>query len=88
MRIEFWAAGSSETIMDAWAAKRGRGAQTRHMKDAQQKRPFLTNVDCSTIKTEGQPCSMVKAHASVSDEPAKLAVSAWMRGRQLVTTRL
>ena len=53
-----------------------------HMKDAQQKWPFLTNFDCSTIKTEGQLCSMVKTRASMSDEQAKRDVGAWMQGRQ------
>ena len=58
------------------ARKRG------HMRDAQQKWPFLTNYDCSTIKTEGQLSSMVKTRASLSDLQARLDVSAWMRGRQ------
>ena len=58
------------------ARKRG------HMRDAQQKWPFLTNYDCSTIKTEGQLSSMVKTRASLSDLQARLDVGAWMRGRQ------
>ena len=61
---------------EVMARKRG------HMKDAQQKWPFLTNFDCSTIKAEGQLCSMVKTRASMSDEQAKRDVGAWMQGRQ------
>jgi hypothetical protein len=53
-----------------------------HMKDAQQKWRFLTNFDCSTIKTEGQLCSMVKTRSSISEEQAKRDVGAWMLGRQ------
>jgi len=39
---------------DTVARKKG------YMKDAQQKWRFLTNYDLSSIKTEGQLCSMVK----------------------------
>jgi hypothetical protein len=52
-----------------------------HMKDAQAKWPFLTNFDCSTIKTEGQLCSMVKTRSSISEEQARLDVGSWMQGR-------
>jgi len=52
------------------------------MKGAQWKWPFLTNFDCSTIKTEGQLCSMVKTRASISDEGAKRDVGVWIQGRQ------
>ena len=60
---------------EGMARKRG------HMKDAQQKWPFLTNFDCSTIKTEGQLCSMVKTRSSISEEQARLDVGSWMQGR-------
>jgi hypothetical protein len=53
-----------------------------HMKDAQQKWQFLTNFDCSTIKTEGQLCSMVSTRSSISEDQAKLDVMAWMQGKQ------
>lgn len=53
-----------------------------HMKDAQQKWPFLTNFDCSTIKTEGQLSSMVSTRSSISEDQAKLDVTNWMHGKQ------
>lgn len=53
-----------------------------YMKDAQQKWPFLTNFDCSTIKTEGQLGSMVKTRSGITDEQAKLDVGAWMQGKR------
>jgi len=65
--------GESEDVV---ARKKG------HMKDAQAKWPFLTNFDCSTIKTEGQLCAMVQVRASLSEAQAKQDVGAWMRGRQ------
>jgi hypothetical protein len=55
--------------------------KTNYMIDARQKWPFLTAFDCSTIKTEGQLCSMVKTRSSISDEQAKQDVSAWMQGK-------
>jgi hypothetical protein len=82
--IERWADGSPETIMfgfqggeTAEVAVRKRG----HMKDSQQKWEFLTNFDCSTIKTEWRLCLRVKTRASLSEEQSKLDVSAWMHGR-------
>jgi hypothetical protein len=47
-------------------------------KDAQQKWRFLTNYDLSSIKTEGQLCSMVKTRSGISEEQAKRDVDAWM----------
>ncbi len=55
--------------------------KTGYMNDARQKWPFLTVFDCSTIKTEGQLCSMVKTRSSISEEQAKLDVRAWMQGK-------
>jgi hypothetical protein len=55
--------------------------KTGYMKDAQRKWPFLTNFDCSTIKTEGELCSMVQTRSSISDEQAKRDVGAWMQGK-------
>jgi len=52
------------------------------MKDAQQKWRFLTNYDLSSIKTEGQLCSMVKTRSGISEEQAKRDVDAWMKGKQ------
>lgn len=61
---------------DAVARKKG------YMKDAQQKWPFLTNFDCSSIKTEGQLCSMVKTRSGISEEQAKRDVGGWMEGKR------
>ena len=53
-----------------------------YMKDAQRLWPFLTNYDLSTIKTEGQLCSMVKTRYSLSEAQAKVDVEGWMQGKQ------
>lgn len=52
-------AGESAAIV---ARKKG------YMKDAQRQWRFLTNYDLSTIKTEGQFCSMVKTRSSITAE--------------------
>jgi hypothetical protein len=57
-------------------------AQKGCTKDAQQKWRFLTIFDCSSIKTEGQLCSMVKTRSGISEEQAKRDVDAWMMGKQ------
>ena len=51
-----------------------------YMKDAQRQWRFLTNYDLSSIKTEGQLCSMVKTRSGISEEQAKRDVNAWMEG--------
>jgi hypothetical protein len=61
---------------DTVARKKG------YMKDAQQKWRFLTNFDCSSIKTAGQLCSMVQTRSGISEEQAKQDVEAWMEGKQ------
>ena len=61
---------------DTVARKKG------YMKDAQQKWRFLTNFDCSSIKTEGQLCSIVKTRSGISEDQAKRDVDAWMEGKQ------
>jgi hypothetical protein len=61
---------------DTVARKKG------YMKDAQQKWRFLTNFDCSSIKTEGQLSSMVKTRSGISEEQAKRDVDSWMEGKQ------
>jgi hypothetical protein len=53
-----------------------------YMKDAQQRWGFLTNFDLSTIKNEGQLCSMVKIRAGIAEEQAKSEVDAWAQGKQ------
>ena len=53
-----------------------------YMKDAQQKWRFLTNLDCSSIKTKGQLSSMIKTRSGISEDQAKRDVNAWMLGKQ------
>lgn len=64
---------SAETV----ARKKG------YMKDARRRWSFLTNYDLSTIKTEGQLCSMVKTRYSLSEAQAKADVAGWVQGKQL-----
>jgi hypothetical protein len=58
------------------------GRKKGYMTDAQHQWRFLTNYDLSTIKTEGQLCSMVKTRSGISEEQAKRDVDAWMEGKQ------
>jgi hypothetical protein len=53
-----------------------------YMKQAQTKWRFLTNLDCSTIKTKGQLSSMIKTRSGISEDQAKRDVDAWMQGKQ------
>ena len=53
-----------------------------YMKSAQHQWRFLTNYDLSSIKTEGQLCSMVKTRSGLSEGQAKQDVDAWMEGKQ------
>jgi uncharacterized Zn-finger protein len=53
-----------------------------HLKDAQKKWPFLTNLDASTIKGEGQLVDLVRTRISLSEEQAASDVRAWMQGKQ------
>jgi hypothetical protein len=53
-----------------------------YMKEAQQKWKFLTNFDCSTIRTPGQLSSMIQTRSSISPEQADRDVSAWMQGKE------
>ncbi len=64
---------------DAVARKRG------YMKDAQQKWPFLTNFDCSTITTAGQLSAMIKVRASLPEQRAHNDVAAWIKGKDFST---
>ena len=58
------------------------GRKKGYMKDAQRQWGSLTNYDLSTIKTEGQLCSMVKTRSGITEEQAKRDVDAWMEGKQ------
>ncbi len=61
---------------DTVARKKG------YMKDAQQRWPFLTHFDLSTIKNKAQLSSMVRDRSSITEEQAKRDVQAWMDGKQ------
>lgn len=64
-----------ETV-ETVARKRG------HMQSAQQKWPFLTIFDCSTIKCEEQLWLMVKERSGISEDQAKRDVTAWRQDKQ------
>jgi len=53
-----------------------------HMKEAQERWKFLTNFDLSSIKNEGQLCSMVKIRSGISEQQAKRDVDAWGQDKQ------
>jgi hypothetical protein len=81
----FWVAYSRRTIMFGFQGGESANTVARkkgYMKDAQQQWRFLTNYDLSSIKTEGQLCSMVKTRSDISEERAKREVNAWMQGKQ------
>jgi hypothetical protein len=59
----------------------------RYMAEAQQKWPFLTNFDCSTIATPGQLSSMIHVRASISEQWATQAVNDWMVGKDFGLNR-
>ena len=52
------------------------------MKNAQHQWRFLTNYDLSSIKTEGQLCSMVQTRSGILEEQAKRDVHDWMEGKR------
>ncbi len=53
-----------------------------HLKDAQGKWPFMTTLDASTVKNEGQLVDLVKTRKSLSLDQATQDVRAWMLGKQ------
>jgi hypothetical protein len=53
----------------------------RYMVEAQQRWPFLTYYDASTIKNPEQLVTMVKDRTSQSQAAAEKDVSEWMVGR-------
>jgi uncharacterized Zn-finger protein len=53
-----------------------------YLRDAQKKWPFLTTLDASTIKGEGQLVDLVKTRISLSQEQAANDVRAWVEGKQ------
>jgi hypothetical protein len=61
---------------DTVARKKG------YMEDAQQRWPYLTNFDLSTIKNEVQLRSIVRDRYGLSEKEAKDRVSEWGQGKQ------
>jgi len=53
-----------------------------YMRSAQQRWPFLTHFDLSTIKNEVQLRSIVKDRSSIPEAQAKRDVQAWTEGKQ------
>lgn len=53
-----------------------------YMQEAQEKWPFLTNFDASTVKSEAQLAAMVKDRSGISKEEADRNVRAWTAGKQ------
>ena len=53
----------------------------RYMEDAQQRWPYLTNFDLSTIKNEVQLRSIVRDRYGLSENDAKNRVSEWGQGK-------
>lgn len=49
------------------------------MKSAQKKWHFLTNFDCSTIKTKGQLHSIVTMRSGRPEEQVRREVDAWLK---------
>jgi hypothetical protein len=54
------------------------------MKDAQQRWPFLTNFDASTIKNELQLIAIVKDRTGRPRATAETDVRDWIAGKQLL----
>ena len=53
-----------------------------YMQEAQKIWPFLTNFDCSVIKTAGQLAQMIKTRSATTIEKARLDVDAWVLNKQ------
>jgi hypothetical protein len=52
------------------------------MAEAQERWPFLTQFDASTIKNERQLVTMVKERCSQSQEDAEADVREWMQSKE------
>jgi len=61
---------------DTVARKKG------YMEDAQQRWPYLTNFDLSTIKNKVQLRSIVKDRSSLTEAQANSDVQTWLKGKQ------
>jgi hypothetical protein len=61
---------------DTVARKKG------YMEDAQQRWPYLTNFDLSTIKNKVQLRSIVQDRSSLTEAQANSDVQTWLEGKQ------
>lgn len=52
-----------------------------YLSQAQQKWPFLTYFDLSTIKNETQLRSVVKDRSGVTEDQARADVASWLVGK-------
>jgi hypothetical protein len=52
-----------------------------YLSEAQQKWPFLTYFDLSTIKNETQLRSVVKDRSGVTEDQARADVASWLVGK-------
>ena len=52
-----------------------------YMADAQQRWPFITNFDASTIKNRGQLVRLVKDRSARPMADVEVDVDAWMAGK-------
>ena len=52
-----------------------------YMAEAQGKWPFLTTIDCRSLKSTDQLRALIKVRAGLSDQQAKLDVEAWAKGK-------
>lgn len=52
-----------------------------YLNQAQQKWPFLTYFDLSTIKNETQLRSVVKDRSGVTEDQARADVASWLVGK-------
>jgi hypothetical protein len=53
-----------------------------YMAEAQERWPFVTHFDASTIKNERQLVTMVKERCSRSQEDAQADVREWMQNKE------
>ena len=52
-----------------------------YMKDAQQRWPFMTNFDASTIKSQGQLVALVRDRSGAPRADVEVDVQAWVEGK-------
>ena len=52
-----------------------------YMAEAQGNWPFLTTIDCRSLKNTDQLTAMIRVRAGLSDQQAKLDVETWADGK-------